>query len=421
MGIALLAIPGIELAAATSDGSNPPAARGSAGVGADSAARLRKRKKASSETAADVNTAGAKGATAGESKRGPVSPTQPSASLLTALKTKKQSWLVIQLHPDGKAGLLAATEPEKQRRKPQAHGRSRHRDEEDVAASQAKPARMIAGLPEIASPPPATNQAAFSNAPPSPRTDIYGSLADNPAVAPPAMNSPVSAIPAPGADALDQPREPVDLTAVSTPLARPLALPSSSVRGGIGALPAMTGGRIPLVLAGPEAPAVIGTLPGSLARRGGAFNSERLLICSCVSGLAALLLSIFGPMWLRRQHRAPWLAYTEDWVDGFLWRWNWRKAEIANLRAFCPACHSEVILRPVSTRHNAASPGSLGTWVYCPHCKEATHLEMSDVPKTVSEALTRKKDSGEYQEKDAASKGKAANSRGRAFRIRPAP
>jgi len=58
---------------------------------------------------------------------------------------------------------------------------------------------------------------------------------------------------------------------------------------------------------------------------------------------------------------------------------------------------------------------------HCPRCKEASHLEMSDVPKTVSEALIRTKDSGEYQEKDAASKGKAANSRGRALRIRPAP
>jgi hypothetical protein len=135
--------------------------------------------------------------------------------------------------------------------------------------------------------------------------------------------------------------------------------------------------------------------------------------------LAALLLFLIGLHWFYGTPKSPWLSYTEDWMDGFLWRWEWKKAEMTNLRGFCPTCRSQVIFRPVATGKNAPPPSEPpGTWAYCPACKEATCLEMNDVSQTITTKLTRKKNSGEYRETVAVSKQKAGVASGRAVRVK---
>jgi len=106
-------------------------------------------------------------------------------------------------------------------------------------------------------------------------------------------------------------------------------------------------------------------------------------------------------------------------VEGFLWRWKWKGSEVTDLRGFCPACGSGLILRSVTGPHDASPPSDLpGTWAFCPKCKEATCLEMRDVLTTVADLLTRKRDSGEYGETVAVSKRKAGLAPGHSVRIK---
>ena len=400
MGFTLLALLASEAAAAPA-GSNPPGANSSAGeapifIGgrANSAAHLRKAKTASGKTGSAVNTAGAKGATTVASRGGHIFLTRPSSVLLAAMKTRKPG------------------------RKLPGHGRSGHRAEDEIAEGPADLVPIITVTATTAIQPPPPDETVLSNPPPAPRIELNGSLNETPAVAPPAMNTATHDSQLPGADAPVQSHEPVVLTGDSVPLAKPRALASGGARGargGVGALALAAGGSLKLNPAGTKALAVIGTLPGARARRGGVLDSHGLLLSSCA--LAALLLFIIGKQWLYRAKKGPWLSYTEDWVDGFLWRWSWRKGEVTNLRGFCPACQSEVILRPVATGNNAPSPSEPpGTWAFCPLCKEATWLETNDVSQTISKEVIRKKNSGEYQ--DAASRRKTGAASGRALRIK---
>jgi len=366
-----------------------------------------------------VNTAGAKGATTVASVGGRVFLARPSASFLAALKAKKHDWVVIQLNQNGDPSLVATMKTEKPGRKWPAHWRGRHRGEEEIAAAPPNRVRVIPGLPEIASQSPTMGETAASNSPPSPpspRVELGGSLSETPAVAPPAIVTAPRGSQLPGMDDPVPSREPVVLSGESAPLVKPMGLPAGGARGGVGAL-ASGGLGGALNSASPKAPPVIGSIRIGMPRGQVPLLANQYFLWSCV--LFSLLLLI-GKSWHDRRKSFPWLSYTEDWVDGFLWRWKWRNDQITNLRAFCPSCDNEVILRPVAAARFTESPTEpLGTWALCTHCKEATHLEVDDVSQTVSEALIRKKNSGEYQEKDAAFRQKAANASGRILRIKP--
>jgi hypothetical protein len=193
-----------------------------------------------------------------------------------------------------------------------------------------------------------------------------------------------------------------------------LRMPTRGLAGATG------GGSAPTAAVdlSPGAPAVvIGAIGSAPSRRSAAINRMQIILLSVI--LAAFLLFSIAVQWSRGLEKKPWLSYTEDWVDGFFWRWDWKKSEVKNLRGFCPTCRSEVIFRPIAIGRNApdgAPPG--GTWAFCPKCKEATGLETNDVPQAVAATLTRRRQSGEYRETVAASKRKAGIASERTVRLK---
>ncbi|MGB8168239.1 MAG: hypothetical protein WCF18_12150 [Chthoniobacteraceae bacterium] len=165
------------------------------------------------------------------------------------------------------------------------------------------------------------------------------------------------------------------------------------------------GGGLALLSGGlPVLPVAIASSSGA-TRRGTISRKEMM---PWYYTLAALVLFVIAVQWIRGLEKPAWSSYTEDWVDGFHWRWEWKKNEVRNLRGYCPTCGTEVLFRPIASARDTSSSAEVGgTWAFCPKCREATGLEMSDVSRAVSSTLIRKRTSGEYRDTVANSKRKA--------------
>jgi hypothetical protein len=239
------------------------------------------------------------------------------------------------------------------------------------------------------------------------RIELNGQRAAGANFLPPLHQAPMSSE-LPGHENPSEPGWPEIRTTEPVPLAdRAPALPAAVSGshgmggGGMGALPA--------------ASALMA--PGVLSSRWSAARWQAVL--PWYGALAVVLVFLVGKIWIYSLHTKPWRAYTEDWSDGFLWRWDWKNARITNLRCFCPTCRNAVTLcavAPMDSPPRASAPQ--GTWALCPHCKEATCLETSDVSESISRTLIHRVNSGEYRETVAASKRRAGVALQREMRIK---
>lgn len=66
--------------------------------------------------------------------------------------------------------------------------------------------------------------------------------------------------------------------------------------------------------------------------------------------LAAIFAAIVGSMKLVRsldfssdRIEPEFRTYTEDFIDGMIWRWDWRGSQIHNLNCFCPTCDAQLV------------------------------------------------------------------------------
>ena len=66
--------------------------------------------------------------------------------------------------------------------------------------------------------------------------------------------------------------------------------------------------------------------------------------------LAAIFVAIIGSIKIVRlldfssnRTEPEFKIYTEDFIDGMIWRWTWRGSQIDNLNCFCPACDAQLV------------------------------------------------------------------------------
>ena len=66
---------------------------------------------------------------------------------------------------------------------------------------------------------------------------------------------------------------------------------------------------------------------------------------------------------LKREQELPFpYNYTNDTIEGILWRWEYRNNGIKNLHGYCPYCDGDIV-----SKHNQSSyDGSIV--LYCEHC-----------------------------------------------------
>ena len=61
-------------------------------------------------------------------------------------------------------------------------------------------------------------------------------------------------------------------------------------------------------------------------------------------GLAVVVLRFMSLSQSEEQAAGPdFRTYTEDCIDGVIWRWGWRGNQIYNLWCFCPSCDAQLV------------------------------------------------------------------------------
>lgn len=58
-------------------------------------------------------------------------------------------------------------------------------------------------------------------------------------------------------------------------------------------------------------------------------------------------------------------SYTEDEIDGVIWRWKWKDDKVVNLWSYCPTCDAELVYDDSS--NNSLNPDSF-TFLICENC-----------------------------------------------------
>lgn len=67
--------------------------------------------------------------------------------------------------------------------------------------------------------------------------------------------------------------------------------------------------------------------------------------------------------WLRREQETPFpYNYTNDIIDGILWRWEYRKNRIENLIGYCPQCEGYIVPKQNQSSHESS------VVLHCEYC-----------------------------------------------------
>ena len=75
-----------------------------------------------------------------------------------------------------------------------------------------------------------------------------------------------------------------------------------------------------------------------------------------VVGVLALVGLTFIGILIRKSTRSqderPYQAYTEDNLDGVVWRWCWAGGRVGNLWCYCPTCDAQLVYSDSLTQTN---------------------------------------------------------------------
>ena len=124
-----------------------------------------------------------------------------------------------------------------------------------------------------------------------------------------------------------------------------------------------------------------------------------------VIGVLALITIIRFIVGLTDTETPPYVSFTEQRLDGAIWRWRWREGQIANLWCYCPVCDMELVYND-STAHGFVRIEEPRTDFICERCNGNVVARITGGDKeyalgSVVREIHRRVRTGKFKEEDA--------------------